>query len=386
MIGESAFLPYCKSRISAGKSLITTNGRILRARRVHHRILVVEDRPATLGLLTRLLKKEGFDVIQAGNGEQALEILSCDYPDLVLLDISLSGIDGFDICKGIKDDPLKQHIPVLMCVPKERSENSDNTARPDVFITRPFANSDLIGQIRAQLKIKTLEDRLNLVNRELQKTRTTQVRQADTLEQVYVDTVHCLLAAAEAKDPYIRGHAFKVATIARMIGERMDFDQRSLANLEYAALLHDVGKIGVPLDILSKKGQLEREEMEIIKQHPEISVEIISPVGFLSRILPIIRHHHENIDGTGYPLGLAGEQICLESRVLSVADAYDAMVSDRPYRPAMENWRALEIITERAGTQFDAEVAGVFVQLAREGFLAPVYPQDTTERRTNPVR
>ncbi len=348
------------------------------------RILVVEDRPGTLGLLTRLLEKEGFEVLQANNGEEALDILSDEYPDIVLIDLSLSGIDGFDICAVMKRDPLKAHIPIVMCVPEDiRSESGKEKFRPDVFVTRPFSNGDLITQIQARINIHRLEDRLMLVNRELQQLRRERRQQASGLEAAYLDTVHCLLAAAEAKDPYIKGHAHKVGAIARMIGEKMGFDSRSLDNLEYASLLHDVGKIGVPLEILSKKGRLAREEMDVIKTHPEISVEIVSPVGFLKRVVPIIRHHHENINGTGYPLGLSGEQIPMEARVLAIADAYDAMVSDRPYRKSLEHWRAIEIIGERAVSQFDAEVAGVFVQLAKDGLLAEVYPEN--ESRTNGI-
>lgn len=354
---------------------------------MRERILVVEDRPGTLDLLAALLEKEGFDVVRAQNGEKALKILSSDFPDLILLDVMLSGIHGFDICKLIKSDPLKQQIPVIMCLPKDDSPDgrAQDRLAPEVFITKPFANVDLVSQIKAQLKIKSLEERLMLVNRELQQIRRAHVAQAGALEKAYLDTIHCLLAAAEAKDPYICGHAYKVSAIARMMGERMGFDQKSLANLDYASLLHDVGKIGIPLNILSKKGLLERDEMEIIKKHPEVSAEILAPVGFLERVIPIIRHHHENVDGTGYPDGITGEQIPLESRVLAVADAFDAMVSERPYRPPIEQRRAMEVLRERAGSQFDAEVVGVFLQISKEGLLAPLYPDKGQKERAFPA-
>ena len=122
--------------------------------------------------------------------------------------------------------------------------------------------------------------------------------------------------------------------------------------------------------------------MELIKRHPDISVDILSTVTFLERIVPIIRHHHENIDGSGYPKGLVGDQIPLESRILAVADAYDAMVSDRPYRPRLENRRALQVISERAGSQFDADIVGVFLQMAGEGLLEAVYGDESPEKQT----
>ena len=348
------------------------------------RILVVKDHPDTIGLLTDMLEEEGFDVVRAQNGEQALEILTNDSPDLIFLDITLSGTDGFDLCRQIKSDPLKQHIPVMMSMLGGRSveRRREDDLTPDAFISKPFAEGDVVGQIMALLKIKTLEDRLLLVSRELRKTRRKHLKQGEDLEKAYLDTIHCLLAAAEAKDPYTSGHSYKVTEIARMIGKRMGFDSRSMTNLECASLLHDVGKIGVPLTVLNKKGRLAREEMELIKRHPDISVDILSPVTFLERIVPIIRHHHENVDGSGYPIGLVGDQIPLESRILAVADAYDAMVSDRPYRPRLENERALQVISERAGSQFDADIVGVFLQIVGEGLLEAVYGDESRGERT----
>jgi putative two-component system response regulator len=328
---------------------------------------VVEDHTGTLDLLTKLLQKEGFDVIGATNGEDALKILKSEFPDLILLDVMLTGIDGFDVCRSIKSDPIHKNAPVVMCTARDTAPDRAKGGEfgADDYIAKPFNNGDLVERLRLHLRLKRTEEHLITTARELQKTRRILHEQSQAVEQGQIDTVNALLAAVAAKDPYTSQHAQKVAELSELVAEKMGFDKRSMANLHYAGLLHDIGKIGVPMYVLGKEERLEKEELEIIRRHPEISAEIIKPVLFLQRVVPIIRHHHENVDGTGYPDGLKGGEIPLESRILAVADAYDAMTSDRPYRDAITQERALTLIAERAGTQFDAEVVNVFTGIIR---------------------
>ncbi len=336
------------------------------------RILVVEDHAGTLDLLTRLLQKEGFDVIRAANGEDALLTLKNELPDLVLLDIVLTGMDGFDVCRTIKGDPVYRNIPVIMCTAKDTLPDRLKGAEfgADDYITKPFNNCDLVSRIRLHLRLRRTDEQLLMTVHQLQLTRKAQQEQAQTLERGRLDTINALMAAVEAKDPRTSEHARNVAEFCHVVAARMGFDRRSLTNLRYASLLHDIGKISVPTEVLAKENRLEKEELEIIRRHPEISAEIIRPVSFLRRIIPIIRHHHENVDGSGYPDGLKGDEIPLESRVLAVADAYDAMTSDRPYREAVSRERALTLIAERAGTQFDADIVNIFAEVMRENATA----------------
>ena len=332
------------------------------------RILVVEDHAGTLDVLTKLLQKEDFDVIRAGNGDDALKILKTEFPDLILLDIMLTGIDGFDVCRTIKGDPVHKNIPVVMCTGKDTAPDRARSAEfgADDYINKPFNNGDLVARIRMHLRLKRMEEQLVMTARELQNARRMLHEQTQLSEQAYLDTVNALLAAVAAKDPYTSQHAQKVAELSEAVAQKMGFDKRSIINLHYASLLHDVGKIGVPMYVLGKEDRLEKEELEIIRRHPEISAEILKPVSFLQRVVPIIRHHHENVDGTGYPDGLKGDEIPLESRILAVTDAYDAMTSNRPYRDAITQDRALTLISERAGTQFDIDVVNIFNEVIRE--------------------
>ena len=335
------------------------------------RILVVEDHAGTLDLLTKLLRKEGFDVIGAGNGEDALKILKSEFPDLILLDIMLTGIDGFDVCRIIKSDPVHKNIPVVMCTVCNTALDHVKGAESgaDGYIAKPFNNRDLVERLRLHLRLKRTEEQLIATAREFQDSRRLFHEQAQSVEQGHLDTINALLAAVAAKDPYTSQHAQKVAELSETVAEKMGFDKRSMLNLHYAALLHDVGKIGVPMYVLRKEDRLEKEELEVIRRHPGISAEILKSVSFLQRIVPVVRHHHENVDGTGYPDGLKGEEIPLESRILAVADAYDAMTSNRPYRDAITQERALTLIAERAGTQFDIDVVSIFTEILRAGVI-----------------
>lgn len=187
------------------------------------------------------------------------------------------------------------------------------------------------------------------------------------LSEAYVSTVRSLVTAIEAKDPYTRGHSERVAVYARQLGERLALSRAETELLERAALLHDVGKIGIALDTLTSPAQLAAEEVRAIRQHPVIGSELVGDVEFLADTVPIVRHHHERFDGAGYPDGLIGDEIPMLARVLAVVDSYDAMTSDRAYRAGMSEEQALAEIARVAGTQLDGEMARVFAGLVREG-------------------
>lgn len=185
-------------------------------------------------------------------------------------------------------------------------------------------------------------------------------------EDTYVGTVKAFLTALDAKDKYTAGHCSRVTDYAVQIGQAMELDNEQLRNLEEASLFHDIGKIGVPEAILNKKDTLTNDEFDFIKRHPAIGATIIESISFFAHQGSIVRHHHERWDGRGYPNGLAGADIPLEARILAVADTYDAMTSDRPYRSRMSKERALSIIAECSGSQFDPAIAKVFLELMRD--------------------
>jgi|UniRef100_A0A7V3RHC8 HD-GYP domain-containing protein (c-di-GMP phosphodiesterase class II) len=182
------------------------------------------------------------------------------------------------------------------------------------------------------------------------------------LDELFLSSIRAIVEAIDAKDPYTKGHSARVVEYALLIGEGIEMDKESLKGLELSAVLHDVGKIGIPDRILSKPGLLNDEEYSYMKRHPEFGAEIVEPIKKLKDIVPNILHHHERYDGTGYPLGLKGKKIPLGARIIAIADSFDAMTSDRPYRPRMEIKVALEEIKRNRRTQFDPELVEVFIK------------------------
>ncbi|MEO0185299.1 MAG: HD domain-containing phosphohydrolase [candidate division WOR-3 bacterium] len=188
------------------------------------------------------------------------------------------------------------------------------------------------------------------------------------LDDLFLSSIRAIVEAIDAKDPYTKGHSARVVEYALLIGEGMELDKDVLKDLELSAVLHDVGKIGIPDKILSKPGLLTDEEYAYMKRHPELGAAIVEPIRKLKKLVPDILHHHEKYDGRGYPMGLKGNQIPLGARIIAIADSFDAMTSDRPYRPRREINVALKEIKDNKGTQFDPEVAGVFLKIAEVQF------------------
>ena len=238
----------------------------------------------------------------------------------------------------------------------------------------PLAARDrLVGVIQVANKCMTsLGSRYSPEDLDLLKILSSQVafviQNADlfqNLQQAYIDTLGALTTAIDAKDSYTHGHSKRVTEFSVLLGQEIGLEKADLENLKIAAVLHDIGKIGIPETILNKPGRLTDEEFEVIKSHPELGTRILAPVEFLAPIIPTIRHHHERLDGRGYPLGLAGDKIPRSSRIIAIADTYDAMTSDRPYRKAMDLEVACAEIIRCKGTQFDPDLADAFVRMLR---------------------
>jgi putative two-component system response regulator len=309
-------------------------------------VLVVDDGEANRELIMACLGAVDCDVRGAADGVSALEAVDASPPDLVLLDVQMPGMDGFEVCKRIKAGPRGDLIPVVMITAfdhtRDRIRALDSGA--DDYMSKPVDGIELVARVRSALRLKRVYDSL------------------DSAEQV----IYSLAAAVEAKDPYTEAHTQRVAEAARRIGERMGLPQEDQEALYRGGIIHDIGKIGVPDEILLKPGVLDYEERVKMNLHPVIGENIVAPLHSGADLRPIIRHHHERYDGTGYPDRLASQQIPLLARILSVCDAHDALVNDRPYREHLSEAEALAILQEGAGKQWDPQIVQLVVDDARD--------------------
>jgi cyclic di-GMP phosphodiesterase len=309
-------------------------------------ILIVDDNPATVELLKQQLKPYQYTIETASDGDVALEKVRQNPPDLVLLDLMMPRISGFEICDRLKNDKATQFIPIIVIT--ALSEQSDKLKAielgADDFLVKPINRVELTTRIKSLLRMKLMHDDL------------------DTSESI----LFSLANALEAKDFYTAGHSERVAQLAMEIGRRMNLKAHDIEALRRGGLIHDIGKIAVKEAILLKPGRLTEEEMGHVRSHPKRGYEICEPLKSLEPCLPIIRSHHERIDGEGYPDGLRGNEIPLTARITAVADAYDAMTTDRPYRQGMPEDRALSIFeNERDGGQWDTACVDHLLEIVR---------------------
>lgn len=333
-------------------------------RRHDFQILVIDDSPEVLKLMNLLLKDE-FDLDFASSGEEGLRILRERAPDLVLSDVMMPGMDGHELCRQIKADENLKHTPVLLVTARSASEMlaAGMESGADDYIIKPFNAVELKARIRSHLRMRRVEAELALANRNLKMRTNDLVERERTL---FISMVKSLVSALEAKDFYTRHHSARVTDFSLKIARHMGFGERELNDLELAALLHDVGKIGVPENILNKPAPLTSEEYRMIKEHPVFGEGILKPVVELAQIAKVVRSHHEKYDGSGYPDGLRGLEIPLGARIMTVADAYDAITSKRPYRGEESHHFAVKEIIHCSGTQFDPEVIQHFMEVARD--------------------
>ena len=304
-------------------------------------VLVVEDDEANRVLLSRLLESEGYRVHAESDGEAGKRAVATYRPDLVLLDVGLPGLDGYEVTRRLRLDPRNATLPILLLTGRTSLADivTGLNAGADDFITKPFAQPELIARIRSALRLR---------------------RALVGMEAAHA-VVAALANAVEAKDAPTERHCERLALLAARLGSRLGLSIAELDAVAYGALLHDVGKIGVPDAVLTKAGPLTEEEWALVRRHPEIGERICAPLEAFATFGTIIRHHHERWDGTGYPDGLRGEATSLGARIVGIVDAFDAMTHDRPYRGALSVDQALEELRRGAGRQFDRQLARLFV-------------------------
>jgi putative two-component system response regulator len=323
----------------------------LAPRRKPH-VLVVDDLQANRELLFARLEALDYDVREAKDGVEALEAIEANEPDLILLDVDMPRLDGIAVCQKLKSHPTRRLIPIIILTashdPAQRLRGLE--AGADDYLSKPFDANELLIRTRVLLKDRALNVKLDATE----------------------DVLLALARAVEARDRYTIFHAERVGQYASEIGKVIGLDDEDGELLYQGGVLHDLGKIVVPDAILLKPGPLSPEEFAVMQQHSVEGERICLSLRSISFYLPIIRHHHERFDGTGYPDHLRGSDIPMGARVVAVADAWDAMVSDRPYRAGLEVDAALGQLRIGSGSQWDAEVVDAMLDLIDSGALARV--------------
>jgi putative two-component system response regulator len=293
---------------------------------VAEKILVADDREEIRTLMTLLLQAQGFQVFTAEDGQRALEEFAKCQPDLVLLDAEMPHLDGFEVCRKLKSDAETRLTPVVLVTGLSGTEDRIRgiQAGADDFLSKPVDRNELLARVRSLLSLKAYTDEL------------------ERAESV----VFVLARSIEGKDPYTENHCERLSVYSAQLGERIDLPPEHIIALRRAGIVHDIGKVAVPDAILLKPGPLTPQEWAIMREHPVVGERICAPLKSFRMVLPIIRHHHERLDGSGYPDGLKGEQIPVRARVLQIVDVYDALTTERPYKRAMSSEQALQTMEE----------------------------------------
>ncbi len=329
------------------------------------RILVVDDEEHIRTSLSIFLQSKGFEVDVACDGREAVSTISTQEYFLVFTDISMPGMDGLEALARIRT--ISPDTEVVMITANLELENAVLAMRCGAFdfITKPFYFDSIEATIGRVLAKHDHENEARRMEREKEKLIYEQ--------KAALDTTLAFVRAVEEKDRYTKGHSERVARLSVKVAKLLNYTSQDLERIRYGSLLHDVGKIGVPRDILNKPGKLTKHEFQVIMKHPDVGVRILSPVTFLQDTLPIVLHHHENWDGTGYPHGLKEEDIPFDARIVRPCDFYDAVTSNRSYRRPMPPEAALQMISDGKGTLFDARIADVVMKVIQKD-LARVSP------------
>ncbi len=322
-------------------------------------ILIIDDNPDILKLMHFLLKDE-FDLLLCNSGRKGLAMLRENIPDLVICDVMMPEMDGYSFCREVKSDPSLKHIPIILVTARAGSEmlvaGIDSGAND--YLAKPFDADELKARVRSLLRTRTIEEALALANHNL-KVRTDDL--VDRQRILLLAMVKSLVSTIEAKDNYTKDHSLRVSRYSMALARKMGFADHELKDLELAALLHDVGKIAVPEEILHNTCKLTDSEFAQIKNHPVNGALIIKPITEFNNVASIIIAHHEHYNGKGYPNALYKDDIPIGARVMAIADAYDAMTSERPYRTALSHNFTLKEIVRCSGSQFDPGIVDIFL-------------------------
>jgi putative two-component system response regulator len=319
------------------------------------RILVVDDVSANVELLRRTLSAEGYSILIAGDGTTALEIARQQCPDLVLLDIVMPGLDGFEVCRRLKQAPATRLVPVVLVTALNQRDMRVQGALvgADDFLTKPIDTAELKARVRSLLRLKRHTDDL------------------DSAAAIILGFAQII----EARDAYTRGHCQRLSSYASILGQSIGLPQHDLHALERGGYLHDIGKVVIPDGILLKPGPLTPDEYDVIKQHPLVGDSLCGNLRSLKAVRQIIRHHHERLDGSGYPDGLRDATVPLLAQIIGIVDVFDAITTDRPYRRALPRERAFEILRQEVAKGWrQRQLVDPFIRLIQIGRFDDLSP------------
>ncbi|MCA1988256.1 MAG: two-component system response regulator [Desulfarculus sp.] len=345
-------------------------------------VLVVDDTEANLDILVEALG-DSYDVAVAVDGESALEAVEESPPDIILLDIMMPGIDGYEVCRRLKADPRHAKIPVIFLTAMTEVENKTRGFQMGAvdYVTKPFEILEVQARVKTHLSLMLASRELQMQNEILEIKVAERTRELALTQEV---TIHSLATLCETRDNETGGHILRtqryVKHLAEKLAEQPKFrprlDPTTIQHLFKCAPLHDIGKVGVPDAILLKPGKLTAQEFEIMRTHCEIGFQALeksealfgatSQPSFLAHAKDIAYSHHEKFDGSGYPRRLSGEEIPLSGRIMAIADVYDALISKRVYKPAFPHHQAVEIIRQANGSHFDPDLVAAFLAIQEQ--------------------
>ncbi len=337
-------------------------------------ILVVDDQPQNIELLEAYLVPQGYEIITSANGEEALGKLSGNQIDLILLDVMMPGMDGFEVTRRVRQDDTHRLLPIILVTALRETEDRVKgiEAGCDDFLSKPVDKTELLARVQSLLKVKDYNDLMNNYQKELESEvtgRTEELKHAfERIKTASLDTIYRLSMASEYKDEDTGAHIKRMSRYSAAIARRMGLDESTVETILYAAPMHDLGKIGIPDQILMKPAKLDPIEWEIMKLHTVIGAKILkgSDAEFIRLGESIAQCHHEKWDGSGYPGSLKGNKIPIAGRIAAIADVFDALTSKRPYKEAFSVEKSLGIIGEGRESHFDPDVVDAFFAIQDE--------------------
>lgn len=333
------------------------------------RILIVDDEASVREVLNRILEAQGYECIMASGANEALGVLDSCPVDLMLTDIMMPGMSGVDLLEASQARCPDTAVMMLTAVVDTQTAIKAMKLGAYDYLMKPFNLEEVLLSVERVIEKRNLL----LANRDYHEHLEQKVnQQTEMIRDTFLGAVKSLAEALDAKDPYTNGHSRRMTEIVVILAREMNFPNRDIERIRLAGLVHDIGKIGVSEEILHKPGKLSDEEFITIRDHPAAGERILRPIISDEDVLAMVRYHHERYAGGGYPEGVTGEEIPLGARLLAVADAYDAMTSNRPYRDALSDERARSQLMANRGSQFDPEIVDLFIKAEEKMPFCPL--------------